>query len=98
MFVVVGILYAYVIGAYVEYISFNMLCGLWSVIHVIGVLFVIPESPYFLLNMNRHEEATASMMRLRGTVSTLTMETELATLKVYNIYIVHNIYFRLQQL
>jgi len=80
VFVVAGILYAYAFGSFVRYVPFNVLCGVWPVIHVIGVI-AIPESPYFLLSKNRDCEAKASRARLRDESAADTAK-ELCALKV----------------
>ncbi|XP_050439145.1 facilitated trehalose transporter Tret1-like [Adelges cooleyi] len=63
--VVTGILYSYSLGAVLKYQLFNFSCGIWSVIHMIGVAF-IPESPYYYLNKNKVEKAEQSLKRLRS--------------------------------
>lgn len=82
VFIVLGILYSYVFGSIVNYMLFNILCGVWAIIHIIGVFF-IPESPYYLLSKNADELATMALMRLRDTASTDTAR-ELSVLKVIN--------------
>lgn len=65
VFVVSGILYSYVFGSILQYIEFNAVCGMWCVIHLIGVCFV-PESPYYLMSKNEDNKANASLKKLRG--------------------------------
>ncbi|XP_015371045.1 PREDICTED: facilitated trehalose transporter Tret1 [Diuraphis noxia] len=64
VYVVVGILYSFVVGSVVEYVTFNVLCGIWTLIHVL-LTFFIPESPYYFLYLNKDESAYASMTKLR---------------------------------
>lgn len=89
VFVVVGIVYAYVFGSFVKYVTFNILCGVWPVIHAIGV-FTIPESPYFLLSKNRDGEAKMARARLRDESDADTAK-ELCNLKVLNVLCYVNI-------
>jgi len=56
----------------------NAFCVVVPVIHIVGTFF-IPESPYFLLSMNKIDEAEMSLMKLRGDDNVL---QELAVLKV----------------
>ncbi|XP_050535057.1 facilitated trehalose transporter Tret1-like [Daktulosphaira vitifoliae] len=76
--VVIGILYAYIFGAIVSYVSFGILCGIWSLIHLIGVL-LIPESPYYYLSKNLEEKARKSLKNLRG--ASVDIEHELEIIK-----------------
>jgi len=64
VYVVIGILYSYIIGSVVEYLTFNVLCGTWTIIHVV-LTFFIPESPYFFMYKNKDKKANISMMKLR---------------------------------
>ncbi|XP_050435943.1 facilitated trehalose transporter Tret1-like isoform X2 [Adelges cooleyi] len=61
---VFGVLYVYIVGAYFNYMTFCALCGIWSLIHLIGVLF-IPESPYYYLSNDMEEKASLSLKKLR---------------------------------
>ncbi|XP_050435727.1 facilitated trehalose transporter Tret1-2 homolog [Adelges cooleyi] len=62
--VVVGVLYAYIAGAYFNYLTLCILCAMWSLIHLVGVL-LIPESPYYYLNNHMEEKAVRSLKKLR---------------------------------
>ncbi|XP_025205741.1 facilitated trehalose transporter Tret1-like [Melanaphis sacchari] len=64
VYVVIGILYSFVVGSIVEYVTLNILCGIWTVLHAI-LTFFIPESPYFLMCKNKDEKANESMTKLR---------------------------------
>eukprot|EP00102_Acyrthosiphon_pisum_P026970 XP_016664180.1 PREDICTED: facilitated trehalose transporter Tret1-like isoform X2 [Acyrthosiphon pisum] len=64
VYVVIGILYSYIIGSVVEYHTFNVLCGIWTIIHVL-LTFFVPESPYFFMYKNKDKNANTSMMKLR---------------------------------
>lgn len=80
LFVTTGILYSYVFGSVVKYKYYNGLCGIWTVLHVAGVIF-IPESPHHLLHKEKNDKAIASMSKLRGGTEA-EIQAELATLKV----------------
>ncbi|KAE9522930.1 hypothetical protein AGLY_016561 [Aphis glycines] len=41
-----------------------MLCGIWTVIHIV-LTFFIPESPYFFMYKNKDDKANVSMTKLR---------------------------------
>lgn len=45
--------------------SLSLVSSILILIHAIGVLF-IPESPYFLIRKEKNDEATNSLMKLRG--------------------------------
>lgn len=45
------------------------MCGLWPVFHTFGV-FIIPESPSYLLSKDRKDDAKDAMVKLRGDNST----------------------------
>ncbi|XP_050435947.1 facilitated trehalose transporter Tret1-like [Adelges cooleyi] len=62
---VFGVLYVYIVGAYFNYMTFCALCGVWSLIHLIGVL-LIPESPYYYLSNHMEGKARMSLKKLRG--------------------------------
>lgn len=64
VYVVIGILYSFVVGSVVKYTTFNVFCGIWTILHVV-LTFFIPESPYYFLYMNKDENAHASMSKLR---------------------------------
>ncbi|XP_022166247.1 facilitated trehalose transporter Tret1-like [Myzus persicae] len=64
VYVVIGILYSFVVGSVVEYVTFNVLCGIWTIIHVV-LTFFIPESPYYFIYKNKDENANVSMTKLR---------------------------------
>ncbi|XP_060856540.1 facilitated trehalose transporter Tret1-like [Metopolophium dirhodum] len=64
VYVVIGILYSYIIGSVVEYHTFNLLCGIWTILHVV-LTFFIPESPYFFMYKKKDKNANTSMKKLR---------------------------------
>lgn len=82
VYVVIGILYSFIIGSVVEYVTFNVLCGIWTIIHVVLTLF-IPESPYFFIYKNKDENANISMMKFRDG-NDVDISDELTVIKVWN--------------
>lgn len=48
----------------VEYLTFNVFCGIWTIIHVV-LTFFIPESPIFFMYKNKDKNANTSMLKLR---------------------------------
>lgn len=64
VYVVIGILYSFIVGSIFEYVTFNVLCGIWTIMHVL-LTFFIPESPYFFMYKNKNENANISMTKLR---------------------------------
>ncbi|XP_060822248.1 facilitated trehalose transporter Tret1-like [Bombus pascuorum] len=64
LFVSFGLLYAYCIGPFVSYLTFAILCGIIPVVFV-ACFFMMPESPYHLLKINKREEAIKALAWLR---------------------------------
>lgn len=65
LFITFGLLYSYVIGPYVSYTVFWILCACLPV--VFFVLFMLmPESPYYLISKGNREAAVASLAKLRS--------------------------------
>lgn len=67
MFLAFGVFYAYLFGLIVNvnYVWYYVLCGVWTVVHAIGVL-LIPDTPYYLLSKDMDDEAIRSMNLLHG--------------------------------
>lgn len=61
----VGVLFAYVIGPFVDYYTFAWILGVIPLIFAVS-MFVIPESPYWLVKKGRHEKAAAALAWLRS--------------------------------
>lgn len=53
----IGILLAFVLGAYLSYFWFNIACMLFSAAFV-GTFIFLPETPVYLVRQNRLEDAT----------------------------------------
>ncbi|CAH1404635.1 unnamed protein product [Nezara viridula] len=75
LMLVVGIVYAYSVGAAVKYTMLPLLCGSINVIFLIA-FFMAPESPVWLVVKGRRREAEASLRRLRGASHDITGEME----------------------
>lgn len=61
----VGILYIYVLGAFVSYTTLAVLSGVVPIVFLIA-FFSAPETPVYLLSKGLRREAEASLKRLRG--------------------------------
>lgn len=65
LLIIFGILFAYIVGSFSSVFSTNIICGLVPL--VFGAIFLcMPESPVFLMNDKREEEAIKSLKWLRG--------------------------------
>ncbi|KAK2587151.1 hypothetical protein KPH14_002909 [Odynerus spinipes] len=65
LFITIGLLYAYVIGPYVTYTVFWIVCSVLPVVFFICFL-IMPESPYYLISKGNREEAVAALAKLRS--------------------------------
>lgn len=65
LFISFGLLFAYCVGPYVNYLVFWILCAVLSIVFF-GCFFFMPESPYYLLKVGQREDAISSLARLRG--------------------------------
>lgn len=61
----VGILFSYAVGSYVSLFIFNLICMVIPIIFAV-VFFFMPETPYFLISHNKHDEAVLALKKLRG--------------------------------
>lgn len=61
----IGVLYVYVFGVVVDYDMLNVACLAISVLFVV-VWWYVPESPIFLIQKNRLDDARRSLMWFRG--------------------------------
>ena len=60
-----GILFVYIIGAYLSVFWASIICGIVPI--AFGAIFVfMPESPHYLIIENRNDEASKSLKWLRG--------------------------------
>ncbi|RZF41991.1 hypothetical protein LSTR_LSTR011132, partial [Laodelphax striatellus] len=59
-----GVLFEYAVGPYVSYYNLNTLSGIVSLV-VLLLTFLIPESPYYYVMINQHDQAAKSLAWLR---------------------------------
>ncbi|XP_064543960.1 facilitated trehalose transporter Tret1-2 homolog [Drosophila montana] len=60
-----GLLYGYIVGGYLPLLTINILCAILPLIFA-AVHFFMPESPVYLAMKGRPEDATKSLLWLRG--------------------------------
>ncbi|XP_064543958.1 facilitated trehalose transporter Tret1-2 homolog [Drosophila montana] len=60
-----GLLYGYIVGGYLPLLYINTLCAILPLIFA-AVHFFMPESPVYLVMKGRPEDATKSLLWLRG--------------------------------
>jgi hypothetical protein len=77
-----GILYAYCIGPYTSYYTFQHLCGMIQILFLVTFIFM-PESPHFYVPKGRKEDAIKSLKFLRGK-STDEVQEELNNIENFN--------------
>lgn len=65
LFLTVGIVVAFILGALISYTAFAVICGLLAVVFL-GTFIFMPESPVWLVGARRKPEATAALAVLRG--------------------------------
>lgn len=65
LMVTVGILFVYIVGAYVDVFVLNIICMCVPI--VFGcIFFFMPETPLYLVSKNRNDDAIKSLIWLRG--------------------------------
>ncbi|XP_030554153.1 facilitated trehalose transporter Tret1-2 homolog [Drosophila novamexicana] len=65
LLIVHGILYGFIVGAYCEPFLVNVLCGILPLVFLV-LFFWMPESPVFLLQKGKTEQAEKALKWLRG--------------------------------
>lgn len=71
-----GILFAFTVGKFANFVNFNVMCGVVpSIIYCTLVIFT-PESPIYLISKNRESEAARSLKILRDDESQIQKEIE----------------------
>lgn len=65
LLIALGILFVYIIGAYMSVFSMSIVCGICPIIFAIIFVFM-PESPVYLMIQNQEYEAKKSLLWLRG--------------------------------
>ncbi|KAL1491545.1 hypothetical protein ABEB36_012126 [Hypothenemus hampei] len=81
LFCVIGLLFSFVVGPYISVTLFNAACLLVPSTFLITFFFFIPESPYFLLQIQEDDEAEAALMKLRDRAIAMDVKTELDSMK-----------------
>ncbi|XP_043641561.1 facilitated trehalose transporter Tret1 [Drosophila teissieri] len=65
LLIVSGVLYGYLVGAFLPLLTINILCAILPVIFAV-VHFFMPESPVYLAMKGRNDDAAKSLQWLRG--------------------------------
>ncbi|EDX07527.1 facilitated trehalose transporter Tret1 [Drosophila simulans] len=65
LLIVSGVLYGYLVGAFLPLLTINILCAILPVIFAI-VHFFMPESPVYLAMKGRNDDAAKALQWLRG--------------------------------
>lgn len=73
--VIAGILFVYVIGAYVPVFWTNVICSVFPLIYG-AVLILMPESPVYYMMKDREDDAVKSLKWLRGEFYDTKLEIE----------------------
>lgn len=63
--IVIGILFVYVVGPYVPYLTFQYMCLCIPIIFIV-LFYFMPDSPHFYIAKGRKAEAAKSLKYLRG--------------------------------
>lgn len=67
LLVCAGIMLSYLIGPYLSITVFNIVCAILPAASLILTIFLVPESPYYLIGKGNLDSATGALKRLRGT-------------------------------
>ncbi|CAG9861811.1 unnamed protein product [Phyllotreta striolata] len=81
LFIVIGLLFSYALGPFISIFLFNILLLIPPVLFVALFFFLIPESPYYLLQSGRFQEALVASLKLRGMEKSIVAK-ELEVMKV----------------
>ncbi|XP_068147231.1 facilitated trehalose transporter Tret1-2 homolog [Drosophila tropicalis] len=65
LLIVSGVLYGYIVGAFLELLTINILCAILPIIFAV-VHFFMPESPVYLALKGRQDDAAKALQWLRG--------------------------------
>ncbi|XP_044754524.1 facilitated trehalose transporter Tret1-like isoform X1 [Coccinella septempunctata] len=77
LFITIGLTFSYAAGPYVDIKTFNFICLGVPVLFLFLFFFFVPESPYYLIQVNKPEEAEKSLIKLRsGTAKSVKGELE----------------------
>ncbi|KAJ8920252.1 hypothetical protein NQ315_011913 [Exocentrus adspersus] len=80
LFIVIGLLFSYVLGPYLSIQFFNIILLIPPVVFLVVFLFFIPESPYYLVQVDDMEGAEESLTKLRSKAKN-DVQKELETVK-----------------
>ncbi|XP_022900708.1 facilitated trehalose transporter Tret1-like [Onthophagus taurus] len=66
LFITLGILFSFSIGPYTTISVFSMVCVIIPSIFFVVFIVFSPDSPYFLISVNKNNEAETALMKLRS--------------------------------
>ncbi|KAK5640741.1 hypothetical protein RI129_009288 [Pyrocoelia pectoralis] len=66
----VGSLYVFSVGPFVSYLALALTCAIFPVLFIIAFAFM-PESPYYLIKVNKQEMAKNNLIRLSSNSATM---------------------------
>lgn len=78
---VLGMLVAYVVGPYVHLKVFNLICACFVVAFIVLFIILCPESPTYLVAINKPEVARQALERIRIRDSAKEIENEMLEIK-----------------
>lgn len=65
LFLTVGILFVYLVGPYVSWVTLSVLCAIFPALLIVA-MFIVPESPTYLVKQSRRSDAAAALKWLWG--------------------------------
>lgn len=81
-----GILFTYVVGAFVSWWQLALISAIPPFLCCIG-LFFVPESPRYLLNKGKWDKAANALRWFRGAESLMEINPELSmVLRVFDVF------------
>ncbi|KAL3269492.1 hypothetical protein HHI36_008559 [Cryptolaemus montrouzieri] len=66
LFITFGLTFSYAAGPYLDIKTFNLICLVVPLLFIILFSIFIPESPYYLIQIDKEEAAENSLMKLRS--------------------------------
>jgi hypothetical protein len=63
--IVIGILYVYCVGPYVEFVTYQYICLIIPILFAV-TFFFMPETPHYFVSKARDADAIKSLQYLRG--------------------------------
>lgn len=79
-FMTTGMLFTYCVGPYTSIMAFNLICAVFPVVFICLFFTFVPETPAYLLKINKEAEARRSLKKLRGNANE-TIEKEIEEIK-----------------